>query len=90
VDGDIRECWVSGLSNKAYCQEKEISEKTFYYWLRKLRTAAEGISLKIVELKAPARTEETVYIRYRGAELTLPEDTAIEAIAAVLHALQQL
>ncbi len=70
---------------------KGISEKTFYYWLRKLRTAAtEGISPQIVELKAPARVEEPVYIRYRGAELTLSGDTDVETIAAVLRALQQL
>ncbi len=87
----IRDCRASGLSNKAYCQEKGISEKTFYYWLRKLRTAAaEGFSPQIVELKTPARAEETVYIRYRGAELTLPGDTDVETIAAVLRALQQL
>ncbi len=84
----IRDCRVSGLSNKAYCREKGISEKTFYYWLRKLRTAAaEGIGPQIVELKAPTHEKETVYIRFRGAELTLPGDTDVETIAAILRAL---
>jgi len=46
--------------------------------------AAKGINPQIVELKTPVRTEETVYIRFRGAELTFPEYTAIETIAAVI------
>ena len=33
---------------------------------------------------------EEVYIRYRGAELRLPGETDIEAIAAILRSLQQL
>ena len=40
----IRECQGSGLSNKEYCRQQGISEKTYYYWLRELRSeAAEGI-----------------------------------------------
>ena len=78
--------------NKAYCQQQGISEKTYYYWLRKLRTAAvEQAAPQIMELKA-AREEraEELYIRYRGAELRLPAGTDIEAIAAILRSLQQL
>ena len=36
----IQECQKSGQSNKAYCQQQGISEKTYYYWLRKLRKEA--------------------------------------------------
>ena len=88
----IQDCQKSGLSNKAYCQQQGISEKTYDYWLRKLRTAA-------VEQAAPQLMEpepevddrtEVLYIRYRGAELTLPAETDIEAVAAVLRSLQQL
>ena len=80
------------MSNKAYCQQQGISEKTYYYWLRKLRTAAvEQAAPQIMELKA-AREEraEELYIRYRGAELRLPAGTDIEAIAAIRRSLQQL
>ena len=56
---------------------------------RKLRsTAAEGMP-QIEEVELPAE-EDKVYIRFRGAELTLPAGTDIEAIAAVLRSLQQL
>ena len=85
----IRECQSSGLSNKEYCQRQGISEKTYYYWLRKLRSeAAEGIP-QIVEVEPPA-IEDKVYIRFRGAELALPAGTDVDAIAAVLRSLQQL
>ena len=85
----IRECQNSGLSNKEYCRQHGISEKTYYYWLRKLRAeAAEGLP-QIVEMEPPAM-EDKVYIRFRGAELTLPAGTEVEAIAAVLRSLQQL
>ena len=85
----IRECQGSGLSNKEYCRQQGISEKTYYYWLRKLRReAAEGIP-QIVEVEPPA-IEDKVYIRFRGAELALPAGTDVDAIAAVLRSLQQL
>ena len=86
----IRECQSSGLSNKEYCQQQGISEKSYYYWLRKLRNAAAGSLPQIVEMEAPAAIEDRVYIRFRGAELTLPAGTDVEAIAAVLRSLQQL
>ena len=88
----IQECQKSGLSNKAYCQQQGISEKTYYYWLRKLRTAAvEQAAPQIMEVKTERGEQpEEVYIRYRGAELRLPGETDIEAIAAILRSLQQL
>ena len=50
--------------------------------------AAESIP-QIVEVGPPG-IEDKVYIRFRGAELTLPASTDVEAIAAVLRSLQQL
>ena len=88
----VQECQKSGLSNKAYCEQQGISEKTYYYWLRKLRTAAvEQAAPQIVELAPEGDGErEELYIRYRGAELTLPRGKDIDAIASVLRSLQQL
>ena len=34
----IQECNNSGLSNREFCRQRGISEKTYYYWLRKLRS----------------------------------------------------
>lgn len=38
--GIIRECQASGLSKRMWCAQNNINEKTFYYWLRKLRQIA--------------------------------------------------
>ena len=85
----IRECQSSGLSNREYCRQQGISEKSYYYWLRKLRSAAAESMPQIVEMEPPA-IEDKAYIRFRGAELALPAETDVEAIAAVLRSLQQL
>ena len=86
----IRECQSSGLSNKEYCRQQGISEKSYYYWLRKLRSAAAESIPQIVEVEPPSAEEDKVYIRFRGAELALPAGTDVDAIAAVLRSLQQL
>ena len=88
----IQDCQESGLSNKAYCEQHGISEKTYYYWLRKLRRAVmEQTAPQIMEVKTERGEQpEELYIRYRGAELTLPAETDIEAVAAILRSLQQL
>ena len=88
----IEDCQKSGLSNKAYCEQHGISEKTYYYWLRKLRRVVmEQTAPQIMEVKTERGEQpEELYIRYRGAELTLPAETDIEAVAAILRSLQQL
>ena len=43
----IQECNASGLTKRKFCQQRGISEKSFYYRLRKLRT-------QIAERAAPA------------------------------------
>ena len=34
----IQECNISGLTKREFCHQRGISEKSFYYWLRKLRS----------------------------------------------------
>ena len=34
----IEECSNSGLTKREFCRRRGISEKSFYYWLRKLRS----------------------------------------------------
>ena len=87
----------SGLSEERAEQKSVLPAardhgKTYYYWLRKLRTAAvEQAAPEIVELEPEeGKQADVLYIRYRGAELTLPAETDIEAIAAVLRSLQRL
>ena len=58
----IAECRSSGKSVRAWCREKEISEKTYYYWQRRLYqqmiSAAEGVDF--VEIPREVQTEARV------------------------------
>ena len=89
----IQECSNSGLSNREFCRQRGISEKTYYYWLRKLRTQmAEVAGPQLVQLEpAPALAQDDVLqIQYRGAELKLPTGVDMDAVTALLRSLQSL
>ena len=88
----IRECQESGLSTKAFCTQRGISEKTYYYWLRKIRAAAaEALEPQLVRLDEPERADAAskIHIRYGEAELSLPEDVDHEAVTMFLNALRR-
>ena len=87
----IRECEESGLSNREFCLQRGISEKTYYYWLRKVRTeAAAVIEPQLVQVDNPAMsgTGQLIEIRYGKTELRLPEDVDLKALAAFLNTLR--
>ena len=89
----IQECNSSGLSNREFCRQRGISEKTYYYWLRKLRSQmAELTAPQLVPLDpAPVPIQDDVLqIQYRGAELKLPAGVDMDAVAALLRSLQSL
>lgn len=47
----IQECNNSGLTKWEFCQQRGISKKSFYYWLRKLRShMAETAGPQLVQL----------------------------------------
>ena len=89
----IQECSNSGLSNREFCRQRGISEKTYYYWLRKLRSQmAEAAVPQLVQLEpypVPVQ-EDMLQIQYRGAELKLPAGVDMDAVAALLQSLQSL
>ncbi len=87
----IHECQESGMTNKAFCVQRGISEKTYYYWLRKIRTAmAVAAEPQLVRLNAPSVTEtsRTIHIHYGEAELKLPEDVDLDALSVLLASLR--
>ena len=89
----IQECNSSGLSNREFCRQRGISEKTYYYWLLKLRSQmAEATAPQLVPLDpAPVPIQDDVLqIQYRGAELKLPAGVDMDAVAALLRSLQSL
>ena len=87
----IQECGNSGLSNREFCSQRGISEKTYYYWLRKLRSQmAETVAPQLVPLEPVAELDDLLQIQYRGAELKLPAGVDMDAVAAILRSLQSL
>ena len=87
----IQECNASGLTKREFCQQRGISEKRFYYWLRKLRTQmVESVAPQLVQLKPVPTMEDTLQIQYRGAELKLPAGVDVDAVAALLRSIQSL
>ena len=87
----IQECSNSGLTKRDFCRRRGISEKSFYYWLRKLRSQmTEAAGPQIVPLGSPVISTEILQIQYRGAELKLPADVDVEAVAALLRSIQSL
>ena len=87
----IQECNDSGLSNREFCRHRGISEKTFYYWLRKLRGQMAEVAVpQLVQLEPLAEPEDLLQIQYRGAELKLPAGVDMDAVATLLRSLQSL
>ena len=87
----IQECSNSGLSNREFCRQRGISEKTFYYWLKKLRgQMADAAVPQLVQLEPVTEPEDLLQIQYRGAELKLPAGVDMDAVAALLRSLQSL
>ena len=62
----IQECKASGLTNKEYCIRHGLSEKSFYYWQKKLRTQIVTSAPELVPLEVASVVEEELQIRYRG------------------------
>lgn len=87
----IQECNASGLTKREFCQQRGISEKSFYYWLRKLRTQMVGsVAPQLVQLEPVPAAEDILQIQYRGAELKLPSGVDMDAVAALLRSIQSL
>ena len=87
----IQECNSSGLTKREFCQQRGISEKSYYYWLRKLRSQmAETAVPQLVQLNPAPIHDDMLQIQYRGAELKLPAGVDMDAVSALLRSLQSL
>ena len=87
----IQECKSSGMSNKEFCIQRGVSEKSFYYWQKKLRTKLlEAAAPQLVQLDPVSVPTELLQISFRGAELTLPVGVDMDAVSAILRSIQSL
>ena len=87
----IQECNNSGLTKREFCQQRGISEKSYYYWLRKFRNQmAEAAAPQLVQLEPDPLQDDILQIQYRGAELKLPAGIDMDVVTALLRSLQSL
>ena len=87
----IQECSASGLTKREFCQQRGISEKSFYYCLKKLRTQMVGAAVpQLVQLESLPAKDGILEIHYRGAEMKLPSGVDMDAVAALLRSVQSL
>lgn len=89
----VDDCNKSGMSNREFCAGRGVSEKTYYYWLRRLReAAADTIGPQLVELSFnnSAGQSGSLSMRYREAELTLTKETPAEVLHTALQVLKKL
>ena len=85
-----RQCRESGLSNREFCRRNGIAEKTFYYWLKRLRETAIESQPQLVALDGDEASHDMIHIRFGAAVLELPARTDAAAVASLLQALQKL
>ena len=86
----IQECKASGLTNREFCRQRGISEKSYYYWLRKLRGQMAEAVPQLAPLDPVSAQDDMLQIQYRGAELRLPSHVDMDAVAALLRSIQPL
>jgi len=87
------ECAKSGISNREFLAGRGIPEKSYYYWLRRLReAAADAMTPQLVEVRFNGSDIQSgaLSMRYQGAELMITETTAAAALDMALKALKKL
>lgn len=85
----IRERNDSGLTVREFCRRNAIREKTYYYWLKKLRTAAIQAAPSLRKVDASSDEVELLRIRYGSCSMELPAYADLDAVAAVLKSVMR-
>lgn len=100
----IQACQQSGQTVVNWCEQNNINQKTYYYWLRKLRAQEldgkelpvpipeeNPVVFKQLEVQTPvAGTRAAVIIRLSSATVEVAEGTSQATVEAVLLALRCL
>lgn len=78
------------MSKRAFCQKERISERQFYYWLKRLRESlVDTVEPQLVELSAPGKQSQSLLkIEMGEARMELPGTVDMDAVAAILKSLQ--
>ena len=90
----IQTCRSSGMTVNNWCAENGIHPKSYYYWLRKMRTAAleqQPTSAPFVQIGEEKREEAPgsgILLRVSGCEVEIREGTSTELIERALQAIR--
>ena len=87
----VQEREDSGLSIRAYCEQKGIGVKTYYYRLKKLREAAVELTQpEIVQVEAPEILEQkSIVIQSGNTSIEIPCNANPETVRAAVSFLKQ-
>jgi transposase-like protein len=99
----IRECRSSGQTVAAWCAEHNINQKSYYYWLKRVRTAAcEALPAlstgnnSIIELNIPVSDpagpdpSASIVVRLGSVTLEISNTASAALIENTLKALQHV
>lgn len=87
----VTACRNSGLSVRAWCQENEVSEQTYYRWQRRLyELAQEEHEGGFAEITPIRRTPDSIAVTMQigGAELAVHNGADAATVEAVLRAVK--
>ena len=88
----VRRQAASGLSVRRFCEQRRLSEPSFYAWRRTLAERDQGgggAAFVPVMLAPPAASGSRITIELRGGRVVhLPESMATERVVALLRGLE--
>ena len=89
----IQECRSSGVSVRKWCQQNDVSEASYYYYLKKIRQSIieEGADSQnffpVVLEKQSKNDPELIEITKGDIHIQLPDDTDIDLLTNILKVL---
>lgn len=96
----IQSCQTSGMTVVSWCDQNNINTKSYYYWLRKLRTlVCETENLQVVKkeqaivplsIKPANVLPPAITIHLSAASIDIHQGASKETVEAVLAALKAL
>jgi hypothetical protein len=93
----IQTCQESNMTVGGWCEQNNVKVKSYYYWLRKIRSlACENGSLELQSKEQQivpisfrqAKVSAAITIHMNSVSVDIPDGTSKETIAAVLSALK--
>lgn len=85
----VSACRQSGKSVRDWCRENGISEKTYYYWQRRIFQACQTEAPTFAEVTIPeSRHEPAAVLRYGDLSIEIQNSADSETIHAIIAAVR--